>query len=151
MTVSRKTFWLIPLVLLIAAQFYQPVRTNPDLQGDVNAPGKLGLDLRRSCYDCHSNETEWSWYTNISPFSWWIVNHVEEARSHMNFSEWNTYSSSEKREFYQKILQVTDGGEMPPWYYLPLHPNANLSLETKRRIRDWVKDKTGASTPDRYR
>ena len=76
----------------------------------------------RACYDCHSNETAWRWYTNIAPASWLIQRDVQDGRRRLNFSDWNT----PQREARSAARQVTRG-EMPPWYYLPLHPTARLT------------------------
>lgn len=76
----------------------------------------------RACFDCHSNETVWPWYANVAPVSWLTYNDVVEGRRALNFSEWDR-PQREAREAVETVLE----GEMPPWYYLPTHPEANLS------------------------
>ena len=78
----------------------------------------------RACFDCHSNETAWPWYTNVAPISWLAQHDVEEGRRRLNFSEWNrTYRSA--REAAETVRE----GEMPPPYYTVAHPSARLSAE----------------------
>ncbi|HVV44615.1 MAG TPA: heme-binding domain-containing protein [Bryobacteraceae bacterium] len=84
---------------------------------------------KRACFNCHSNETDWPWYSNIAPVSWLTQRDVDQGRSHLNFSEWN-----------DPLGQADDaGGEiasgnMPPSFYLPLHPEANLTDEEKKAL-----------------
>jgi mono/diheme cytochrome c family protein len=85
----------------------------------------------RACYDCHSNETAWPWYTNIAPASWLIQHDVEDGRRRLNFSDW----SRPQREARSAARQVTRG-EMPPWYYLPLHPSARLTPAETQALVD---------------
>jgi hypothetical protein len=75
-----------------------------------------------ACFDCHSNETEWPWYSNIAPISWRLQQHVDEGREELNFSEWGTGDQES-----DDIAEVVADGEMPPWDYLILHPEARLS------------------------
>ena len=75
-----------------------------------------------ACFDCHSNETVWPWYSNIAPMSWLLQQHVDEGRAKLNFSEWGTGEQES-----DDIVEVVADGEMPPWDYLILHPEARLS------------------------
>jgi mono/diheme cytochrome c family protein len=75
----------------------------------------------RACFDCHSNETEWPWYSNVAPMSWFVQSHVDEGRGRLNFSEWNR--PQDAREAAETVRE----GEMPPRSYLFIHPNARLT------------------------
>ena len=77
----------------------------------------------RACFDCHSNETVWPWYSNIAPVSWLMQNDVIEGRRVLNFSDWNTT----RRVRGGEIIEVSAEGEMPPASYMPLHPKAQLN------------------------
>jgi hypothetical protein len=78
----------------------------------------------RACFDCHSNETQWPWYSNVAPVSWFVQRHVEEGRKVLNFSEWNrVYEEAE--EASEAVLE----GEMPLTSYLLAHPSARLTRE----------------------
>jgi hypothetical protein len=76
----------------------------------------------KACFDCHSNETVWPWYSNIAPFSWRLQNHVDEGRAKLNLSEWGTGEQES-----DEIVGVVREGEMPTWDYRLLHPEARLS------------------------
>lgn len=85
--------------------------------------------VRRACYDCHSNETVWPWYSYVAPVSWLVYSDTMEGRSRLNFSEWNRPQLS-AGEMVSKIQE----GEMPPFQYLPMHPEARLSSAEKQQL-----------------
>jgi hypothetical protein len=90
--------------------------------------------VKRACYDCHSNETVWPWYSYVAPVSWLIYNDVMEGRSNMNFSEWNRPQLSAG-----EIAGIIQEGEMPPFQYLPMHPSARLSAAEKQQLIQRIK------------
>ena len=100
-----------------------PPATNPFVW---SAPGAEAI-AKTSCYDCHSNETNWWWAVKIAPFSWLAWNDISGGRENLNFSEWNGGLSAEE-------LQQAINGEMPPLQYTLLHPNAKLSDQEKRTL-----------------
>jgi len=77
---------------------------------------------RRACFDCHSNETRWPWYSHVAPTSWLVQRDVDEGREKLNFSEWQR-----EQEEADEAAEVVTEGEMPPWFYLPLHSDARLT------------------------
>jgi hypothetical protein len=105
-------------------------QTNPPV---VQEPAWDSSETRalaqRACYDCHSNETHWPWYAKTTPMAWLIVHDVEEGRQALNFSEWNR-ASEEGEEMAEEILE----GEMPLWFYLLLHPEANLTAAEQQQL-----------------
>jgi hypothetical protein len=94
--------------------------------------------LKRSCNDCHSNETVYPWYSNISPFSWLLAEHIEEGRRELNFSVWTTYSAKKKRRKLDEVCEQITSGEMPHNQYLWIHRDAVLSQEDKKILCDWA-------------
>jgi mono/diheme cytochrome c family protein len=76
----------------------------------------------QACRDCHSNETVWPWYSHIAPVSWLVQADVEEGRSHFNVSDWGR-----EKQHGDEAAEMVRSGEMPLWFYLPLHPEAQLS------------------------
>ncbi len=86
----------------------------------------------RACGDCHSNQTHWRWYTYIAPAAFLAYCDVVEGRQKCNVSEWGGGGEAECDESVEQIQE----GKMPPWFYLPLHPEANLSAEEKQRLID---------------
>ena len=138
----RRIFW-IALALFLVIQLVPSERTNPPVQTDLPAPADIRSILHRACYDCHSNETHWPWYSAVAPVSWLVIHDVDEARDHMNFSTWNAYDEEEQRDHLEECWEEIEDGEMPLWYYLPLHPSARLTDAEKEKIRNWVADQSG--------
>jgi cytochrome c551/c552 len=85
--------------------------------------------VKRACYDCHSNQTVWPWYSYVAPVSWLIYNDVIQGRHRLNFSEWNGQSRGAG-----EMVQAIREGEMPPFQYLPLHPSARLTSVEKQQL-----------------
>ena len=124
-------------VAFVVIQFVPVNRTNPPVESDVPADGEVRSVLRRACYDCHSNETVWPWYSRIAPVSWIIAYDVREGRAELNFSTWNQLSpdkqAKEMRESWKEVAE----GEMPTWFYVVLHPEAKLSPADKSVLQTW--------------
>jgi hypothetical protein len=104
-----------------------PVVAEPDW----DSPRTRELAVR-ACYNCHSNQTESTWYSGIAPVSWWLTNHVDEGRSNLNFSEWNARQAREARE----AAEAVERGSMPPSYYtwFGLHSEAKLTPEERSEL-----------------
>jgi hypothetical protein len=101
--------------------------------------GRAPAILRRSCNDCHSSETVWPWYSNVSPVSWFLKSHIDEGRRELSFSEWATYPKRKRERKLHEMCEQVEAGEMPLKSYLPLHPSARLSDEDKRRLCEWTR------------
>jgi hypothetical protein len=132
----KKIIFLAFLVLFLAIQFVPVERTNPPVVSDFRGPEEVKKILVRSCYDCHSNETNWPWYSKVAPVSWLVAHDVEEAREELNFSDWDQFRS--KRRLIRKIYKETEEGEMPLPIYLPLHPSVKLSDEDLAVLKEWT-------------
>jgi mono/diheme cytochrome c family protein len=126
------------LALLGFAQLVPIARTNPAVEQEVDAPPEVRTVLERSCYDCHSHATRWPWYAWVAPVSWLVAHDVDEGREHLNFSTWNRYDAEERGENLEEIAEMVEEGEMPPWFYLPLHPEARLSDAELATLRAWT-------------
>ena len=101
--------------------------TNPPVQQEPNWDSARTRELAdRTCFDCHSNETRWLWYSSVAPVSWLVQRDVNEGRSKLNFSDWGR-----RREDGDEMAEVVREGEMPPWFYLPLHSEARLTAAEK--------------------
>jgi hypothetical protein len=131
---------LIVLVAALAAIQLVPVeRSNPPVASDVGAPDEVKKILRRSCYDCHSNETRWPWYARVAPMSWLTAHDVKEGRRELNFSAWNQFTGARRARKFKEIVEQIEQQKMPQWYYLVLHPDAQLSAADKETILNWAK------------
>lgn len=127
----------------VAIQFYRPELTNPPvdpsmtIQAKLHVPPEVDAIIRRSCYDCHSHETQWPWYSAFAPSRWLLARDVSEGREHLNFSNW-TYNDLRSVAKLDQIVQEIDEEEMPLRPYLLMHPSRRLSEEEKNLIFDWV-------------
>ena len=121
---------LILLGLVIQLIPYGRAHTNPPVTAEPqwDSPQTRTLFMR-ACGDCHSNETTWPWYSNIAPASWLVQYDVDEGRAAFNVSEWGR-GENEADEAAEKVQK----GEMPPWQYLILHPEARLSAAEKQAL-----------------
>ena len=128
---------IVIFVLFLLIQFIPIDRNNPPVESEVPATLEVRSILKRSCYDCHSNETIWPWYSRVAPISWLIVYDVKEGRKELNFSTWNKYTSSDQAKKLNEIGEEVEEGEMPLWIYLPTHPNAKLSPEDRKALQVW--------------
>jgi mono/diheme cytochrome c family protein len=129
--------WLLPIVfvvvgavIIIQAVPYGRHHINPPVLAEPNwdSPQTRAL-VARACFDCHSNETVWPWYSNVAPVSWLVQHDVDEARRAVNFSEWNR----PQKEARDSAKTVRDG-EMPPWLYAIRHRSARLSAAEKEAL-----------------
>jgi hypothetical protein len=137
--------WLL-LVLVgffVVAQFFGPAKTNPPvdqsqtLQSRLEVPPQVNQILDRSCRDCHSNLTRWPWYAHVAPVSWFVINHVNEGRGDLNFSEWGRYDKSEVGNLLRNICRETRAGAMPIGSYTILHRGTELSEDEVKTLCDW--------------
>jgi hypothetical protein len=102
---------LAVLVILIGVQFIPIGRTPPPVESDIPTSPEVKAVLRRACYDGHSNEPEWPWYSRIAPFSWVVANHVREGRAELNFSTWDQYNTQQQvKKPKESWVNVTEGG-----------------------------------------
>lgn len=98
-------------VAFILIQFIPVNRINPPVEADVSAPPDVGSVLRRACYDCHSSETRWPWYSHVAPVSWVIAHDVHEGRATLNYSTWNRLSPEKQAEAIQESWEEGSRGQ----------------------------------------
>ncbi|OGU13423.1 MAG: hypothetical protein A2076_17395 [Geobacteraceae bacterium GWC2_53_11] len=120
---------------LIQVVPYGRTYTNPPIvrEPSWDSPETRAI-ARRACFDCHSNETIWPWYSRIAPVSWLVRYDVDEGRKELNFSDWQNGAREGERP--DKIGREISKGKMPPFQYFPTHPEARLSEAEKRRLID---------------
>lgn len=127
------------VVGLAAIQVVRFARTNPPVTREIQAPAAVKTVLRRSCWDCHSNEVVWPWYSGVAPFSWLTHRDVSEGRRHLNFSTWGELDPQRRAKKQHEIAEEVGDGGMPLWFYLPLHAEARLSATDKTLLVEWAK------------
>lgn len=129
---------LVIVALLGGIQFVPVDRSNPAVETEIPAPANVGAVLKRSCYNCHSNETVWPWYSRVAPVSWFVASDVHEGREELNFSTWSRYTAKEQFDRLKDVLEEVEDGGMPPWWYLPFHREARLSDAERTLLRTWI-------------
>lgn len=127
----------VVLILIIGIQFVPVPRGNPPETAPITVPGPVRAVLENSCYDCHSNRTEWPWYSRVAPVSWLVYKDVKKGREELNFSEWGEYSDRRRNRKLEEIEEKVADKEMPLKVYLPLHPEARLSAADAERLIEW--------------
>ncbi len=130
------------IILFVGIQFipYDVPANIPDKQGEpLQAPKEVEAILKRSCYDCHSNHTNFPWYSSVAPVSFFTKMHVKEGRKHLNFSKWNSYSDEKKAKYLEKIPKAIKS-KMPLPSYLLIHKDAKLSKADKKTLSDWASE-----------
>ncbi len=134
-----KRLGLALIVIVIGIQLIPVDKSNPPERGAAAAPADVQTLLRRACFDCHSNETVWPWYSQIAPGSLLIARDVKNGRKEVNFSTWEKYDEKRKARKLKEIAKQVEKGGMPLFYYLPLHPEAKLSPAERELIVNWAK------------
>ena len=124
-------------VLALLIQAIPVRRINGPVEADVKAPPEVERILRRACYDCHSNETVWPGYSRVAPASWLVAHDVHDGRNELNFSIWNRYDTVMRRKKLDRARTEVKSGDMPPAYYVWMHPNARLSDADKALLESW--------------
>ena len=130
----------IVAVALLGAQAIRPERTNPPVESDVAAPPVINALLRRACYDCHSHETVWPWYSRIAPVSWLLAHDVREGREDLDLSRWAAYSPAKKAKKLREAADEVLDGDMPLWTYRLLHAEARLTPAERQALATWCAD-----------
>ena len=139
-------------VLLVGAQAFRIDKSVPEIENEkdfisVTMPSaEIEALLKKSCYDCHSNQTTYPWYTEIAPVSWWIKHHINEGREELNFSEWADYSERRKDHKLKECVEMVQENEMPMSSYTLLHHDAELTTKQKEDLIAWFNSlRTGES------
>lgn len=118
-------------------EFEQP--TEKDFIVSEKPPKEVEVLLRKICYDCHSNQINYPWYSKIAPVSWWIKDHINVGREHFNFSEWGNYPQGKKAHKAEECWEEVEEGEMPLQSYTFIHRDATLSDTDKALLINYFK------------
>ena len=132
------------LIIFFCIQFIRPAKNHSeqvsftDLSKAVNVPGKVDVLLKAACYDCHSNNTNYPWYSNVQPLAWFLSNHIRKGKAELNFSEFGSYSLRRQISKLYDIAKNIEKGVMPLQSYTMLHKSARLSKEDKALLIEWA-------------
>jgi hypothetical protein len=123
-------------------QLTNPPRTNPPVVSDLMAtnapPPQIAAMLHAACYDCHSSETRWPWYSRVAPVSWLIASDVKEGREHLNLSVWPNDNPMRAAKRLDRMSDEIGSGEMPLEKYTKIHADARLTEIQRRELTDWL-------------
>lgn len=117
----------------------EPVNPATDFISVTAANTEVAGLLKTACYDCHSNQPTYPWYTNMAPVSWWIKHHINEGSQHLNFSIWGTYSEKRKNHKLEECIEMIEEGEMPMYSYTLMHKEAKLADSQKLQLVQFFK------------
>ena len=145
MKIIIKKILFVVLFIFLLIQLYLPARNNgfeQDITGDFtkvyNVPKNVEVVLRTSCYDCHSDNTNYPWYSYIQPVRMVMESHINEGKENLNFNEWGNYSNRKQKNKLDRIAKQIKSNEMPLASYTLIHKNATLSATQKKEVLDWI-------------
>lgn len=141
-----KKITILFAIVLIAIQFIKPEKNisteaQPnDIAVAMNVPDNVNIILRKACYDCHSNTTNYPWYANIQPVAWWMADHIKEGKKELNFSEFGSFKLKRKIKKFTEIADEVTEGEMPLGSYTWIHKDAKLSKDETNLLINWANE-----------
>ena len=139
-----RIIWLVILGIIVLLQFIPSgrpdnVQNNPyDLVVNNNVPDSVVNLLKTSCYDCHSNISEYPWYSYVAPVSWLVARDVRLGKEELNFSNWESLDRMKKAKLLDDIVEEVSDGGMPLQIYPLMHPEAKLKKSDRQMIVDWA-------------
>ena len=139
-----KAVAVLLLLLFAGVQFVRPDRLNPpatagqSLEEHASVTPEVAGVLQRSCMDCHSNRTDWPWYSKVAPASWFVIDHVNHGRRHLNFSRWGEYDRRRAENLLNEICKTAQGGSMPLDSYTLVHRGARLAPSDVQTLCEWA-------------
>ena len=143
--VKRIGLGLLAVLVLLQLVPYGRAHENPAVTGTPKWDSARTAQLfNDACADCHSNQTDWKWYSNVAPSSWLVQSDVDEGRARLNLSEWDKAQG----EVYE-AAEAIEEGSMPPWQYKLLHGSARLSDHEKTELADGLRRTFAADPPGR--
>jgi hypothetical protein len=140
----RKRWLAVGAGVLVLAQIVPVERANTAIDASrtvearLEVPPAIARILDRSCYDCHSERTTWPWYSRVAPASWLVTHDVSEARRKLNFSNWAAYNERQQQRKLSGICEEVKSGDMPLWYYTPMHSGTKLSAADRQALCQWA-------------
>lgn len=142
---SLKIIALILLIAFVGIQFMPTERNQSDLVPKTDflvvnkTPENIGNLLQVSCYDCHSNNSNYPWYNKIQPAAWFLEDHIKEGKEELNFNEWDEYSDRRKNSKLRSIISQIKDDEMPLFSYTLIHRDAVFSDSEKQKVIEYMR------------
>ena len=132
------------LVAFLLIQVIRPDKTNPvedpllSIERVSKPPREISEILNRSCMDCHSHRSRWPWYSQVAPVSWYVIDHVKEARMHVNFSTWGAEKPEDRNEMLEDMCKEVKAGAMPIESYTWMHEGTSLMEAQRQALCAWT-------------
>jgi len=139
-----KKILLALLIIFIIAQFFGPEKNQGDIAtvdaflNETKPSNDVTAILKESCFDCHSSHTRYPWYNNITPVNYWLADHIDHGKGHLDFSKWESYSIKKKDHKFEELIEMVEAKEMPLNSYTWTHSEANLTDTQIKAIMDWA-------------
>lgn len=149
---GKKIAWAL-LIVFLGMQFIRPGRnesTGDHLEtffDETQPPEPVAGLLKTSCFDCHSDHTEYPWYAAVAPVSYWLADHIEDGKGHLNFSAWASYDAGEKDHKLEEVIETVEEAEMPLPSYTWTHADARLSDEQRQAVIEWARSARAVIQP----
>ncbi len=143
--INLKNILLLLLLVFIVGQFFPIDKSQPavdpskDFIQTSNASAAVKGFVKNACYDCHSNEVKYPWYTNIFPVSRWIGGHIKNGKKKLNFSVWAEYDKNKKIHKLEECIEAVETNWMPLKSYVFMHPEAKMTDNEKKQLIAWFK------------
>lgn len=147
MKIKFKQIMTIGLIVVLLMQLYQPARNKNYEQVSAitftkvyNVPKNVSTILRTSCYDCHSNNTNYPWYSYMQPIRFFMESHIQEGKNKLNFDDFGNYSKRKQKSKLDEMAREIEKGKMPLSSYTLVHKNANISKNQKKVLLRWINE-----------
>lgn len=147
-----KRIFLLLFIVFVGIQFI-PTKLNVsdeiyenDFMNVFQVADNISAKLKVSCYDCHSNNTEYPWYNKIQPVTWYLEDHINEGKSELNFNEFGNYSDRKQKSKLTSIIREIEADKMPLSSYVNMHKNARINKNEKKELLlffEKIKDSVG--------
>lgn len=134
------------LIVLVGMQFIRADRSTPitnpgiDFMQLAAPPAEIATLVKTACYDCHSYQTTYPWYSNVAPISWWIDSHVKDGRKHLNFSEWGKYPLKKRIKKAEETAEEVEEGHMPESSYTWMHGGSRLTAAQRTQLAAYFEE-----------
>ncbi len=140
-----KFILILALGVLVVLQFFQPEPNFSDpghadnFLTETNPPDEVRQILVSSCFDCHSNHTEYPWYNRIAPVSYWLDGHIDHGKGELNFSEWSSFNNKKKAHKLEEVADEVGKAKMPLEEYTWTHQEARLTEDQREAVMAWAR------------
>ena len=141
---KKKYIYIGLLVVFVIMQFFPIDKTLPESNPEhdffavTNASGPMATIVKDACYDCHSHQTTFPWYSNIVPLSWWLNGHINNGRQHLNLSQFGSLNEEDQKDALEEMQEEVELKHMPVFVYAWTHAGARMSEDDRKAMVTWL-------------